>query len=201
MSTLETDTFVMERRYDIGFFSSADRGLDVLLELIPKIEEKLGRKVTSCWAYGWNTYDQFHAQNPDKMKWKWQVIRAMNEVGMDAKGRLSHDELSDLMRDTDVWAYPTSFPEIHCITALKAQAAGCRPVTSGYAALQETVFYDEEDIELIHEKPDKLEEFVDRVVKTLQTPRDEEALAKHAEMVKAKTSWKQVAKVWDEALA
>lgn len=189
------------RKYDIGYFSSADRGLDVLLSLIPTIEERLGRKVTSTWAYGWNTYDQFHSQNPAKMKWKWQVIKAMNEVGMVAQGRLSHVELAKLMQDTNVWAYPTSFPEIHCITALKAQAAGCQLVTSGYAALQETVGIDERDVELIHEKPEELDKFVDRVVAALKTPRDEDALAATAEKVKADHDWSQVAKVWDKALS
>jgi len=148
------------RAYDIGYFSSADRGLDVLLELIPHIEEKLGRKVTSCWAYGWNVYDMFHSKNPEKMKWKWQVIRSMNKVGMESKGRLSHEDLAKLMKDTKVWAYPTSFPEIHCITALKAQAAGCKVVTSGYGALQETVYMTEEDIPDIHTKPEKLNELL-----------------------------------------
>jgi glycosyltransferase involved in cell wall biosynthesis len=188
------------KKYDIGYFSSADRGLDTLLAMIPKIEERLGRKVTSCWAYGWNVYDKFHAKNPEKMKWKWQVIRQMNEVGMDAKGRLSHEELADLMRDTDVWAYPTAFEEIHCITALKAQAAGCRVVTSGLAALQETVFYDEEEIVDIDIKEDEQEKFINRVVETLKSPRDEKALAEHAKMIVDKTNWQEVAKVWDKAL-
>ena len=189
------------RKFDIGYFSSADRGLDVLLDLIPQIEEKLGRKVTSCWAYGWNVYDKFHAKNPEKMKWKYQQIVKMGKVGMEAKGRLSHEELAKLMKETDVWAYPTSFPEIHCITALKAQAAGCRPITSGHAALQETVFYPEVEVENIDEKPEELAKFVDRVVETLRTPRDEAQLEKHAEMVKNLTDWSEVAKVWDKALA
>jgi glycosyltransferase involved in cell wall biosynthesis len=188
------------RKYDIGYFSSSDRGLDVLLEMIPKIEERLGRKVTSCWAYGWDTYDKFHSQNPDKMKWKWQVIRKINDVGLEAKGRLSHEELAKLMSDTDVWAYPTYFPEIHCITALKAQASGCRPVTSGFAALQETVFYDEREIDNILDNPEAQEELIDRIIETLKTPRDEKALEAHAEMVKDKTNWTEVAKVWSEAL-
>lgn len=189
-----------ERHYDIGYFSSADRGIDVLLALIPKVEKKLGRKVTSCWAYGWNVYDKFHSKNPGKMKWKWQVIRLMNEVGMDSKGRLSHEELSDLMRDTKVWAYPTSFPEIHCITALKAQAAGCKVVTSGYAALQETVYIDEKEIEDIHDKPEELDKFVDRIVEALKTPRDEKALKATAEKVIAENDWSVVAKKWSDAL-
>ena len=93
------------RKYDIGFYSSADRGLDVLCDLIPKIEEKLGRKVKTVWAYGWNSYDAIYSKNPEKMKWKWQIIRKMNNVGMDNKGRLTHEELAKLMKDTKVWTY------------------------------------------------------------------------------------------------
>lgn len=189
----------MARQFDIGYFSSADRGLDVLLELIPRIEEKLGRKVTSVWCYGWETFDKFHAKNQEKMKWKWHVIKKMNEVGMEAKGRLSHEDLAKVMQDTNVWAYPTSFSEIHCITALKAQASGCQTVTSGFAALQETVLIDENEIEDIHNKPEELEAFVDRVVEALKS-RDEEALEKVKQQVIAENDWAVVAQKWSEAL-
>lgn len=191
----------MSRKYDIGYFSSADRGLDVLCDLIPRIEEKLGRKVSSCWAYGWNTFDQFHNKSPQMMKWKWQVIRQMNKVGMESKGRLTHEELAKLMQDTNVWAYPTDFSEIHCITALKTQAAGCQVVTSGYAALQETVYIDEEEIEQISGNPEQLGKFVDRVVKALKEERDEESLKQIAEQVIQENEWSQVAEVWDRTLS
>lgn len=188
------------RSFDIGFFSSSDRGLDTLLEMIPEIEKRLGRKVTSTWAYGWDVYDKFHAQNPEKMKWKWQVIRKMNEVGMVSQGRLSHQDLAKLMEDTSVWAYPTNFNEIHCITALKAQASKCKVVTSGFAALQETVYTDEEEIEDISVNTEKQSEFIDRVVVALKEPRDEEALEKIKQQVIADNDWSVVAARWSEAL-
>lgn len=189
-----------KRTWDIGFFSSADRGLDTLCAMIPEIEKRLGRKVTSCWAYGWNVYDKFHATNPDKMKWKWQIIKAMNEVGMESKGRLSHEELADLMRDTKVWAYPTNFNEIHCITALKAQAAGCVPVTSGFAALQETVYIDEEEVEDMAVNKEAQSKFIDRVVEALKNQPTDKELKDRAEKVLSETTWDVVAKVWDKAL-
>lgn len=189
------------RKYDIGYYSSADRGLETLLKLIPKVEEKLGRKVTSCWAYGWQTFDHFHRSNPEKMKWKWQIIRAMNEVGMESKGRLSHQELAALMKDTNVWAYPTAFDEIHCITALKAQAAGCKVVTSGHAALQETVYYDEPQVDDIDTNEEAQNAFVDRLVAAIREPRDESTLTELAERVKNENDWSEVAKKWDKVLS
>lgn len=190
-----------ERHYDIGFFSSADRGLETLLKLIPQVEAKLGRKVTSVWAYGWNSYDQLHSKNPQQMKWKWQMIRAMSEVGMVSKDRLTHKELATLMEDTKVWAYPTSFSEIFCITAIKAQAAKCKVVTSGYAALQETILQDEPNIANIHENPKELDAFVDRLVEALDQPRDEKSLTKTAEQVKALYDWSNIAVQWDKVLS
>lgn len=188
------------RSYDIGFFSSADRGLDTLLNILPEVEKRLGRKVTSVWAYGWNTFDQFHAKNTERMKWKWHVIRDMNAQGMVSAGRLTHKNLAKLMKDTNVWAYPTSFPEIHCITALKAQAAGCKVVTSGFAALQETIRQDEKDIEDIFTKPDELENFTQRLVDALSTPRDEKQLSDTASWAKGH-DWASVASVWSKELS
>lgn len=86
------------------------------------------------------------------------------------------------------------------MTALKAQAAKCQVVTSGYAALQETVVKDEEEIKAIHEKPEELDKFVDRIVEAIKTPRDEKALEKIAEQVKSENDWSVVAKKWNEAL-
>lgn len=188
------------RKYDIGFFSSSDRGLDILCDMIPKVEEKLGRKVSSCWAYGWDTFDSFHKGNPTMMKWKWQVIRKMADVGMESKGRLTHEKLAELMQDTNVWAYPTSFSEIHCITALKAQAAGCQIITSGYAALQETVFIDEEEIENIQDKPDEQGKFIDRLVEAMKSERNEEDLKQIADQVIQENDWARVAESWDKIL-
>lgn len=191
---------VSSRKYDIGFFSSSDRGLDVLLMMIPAIEEKLGRKITSVWAYGWNAFDLFHSKNSERMKWKWGVIRDMDKVGMESKGRLTHIELAKLMKDTNVWAYPTSFPEIHCITALKAQAAGCQVVTSGFAALQETIKDPERSIEEIHSKQTELDKFVERVVEALSTPRNEKQLAETSKWAKTH-NWTSTASVWDKELS
>lgn len=188
------------RKYDIGFFSSSDRGLDVLLQIIPEVEKKLGRKITTCWAYGWDMYNQMHSKNQEKMKWKWQVIRDMNKVGMESLGRLSHEDLAKIMKDTEVWAYPTDFTEIHCITALKAQAAGCKVVTSGMAALQETVREDEKEVKDISTKPEELEKFVDRLVFALRNPGDKPELKASAQWAK-KHDWVSVAKVWDKELS
>jgi glycosyltransferase involved in cell wall biosynthesis len=41
--------------------------------------------------------------------------------------------------ETDIWFYPTHYPETYCITALEAQKAGCFCLTTNIAALQDIV--------------------------------------------------------------
>jgi glycosyltransferase involved in cell wall biosynthesis len=77
----------------VGWFSSYDRGLDVLLEIWPYIKEKVP-DVELHVAYGWNTFDEFHKKNPERMKWKWQMIRKFSEFDVTEHGRLSHKELA-----------------------------------------------------------------------------------------------------------
>lgn len=57
-------------------------------------------------------------------------------------GRLNWEKLAELMSTSGVWLYPTRFPEISCMSAMEAMAAGCAVVATDYAALKETVLWD-----------------------------------------------------------
>lgn len=182
------------------YASSADRGLDVLCGIWSKVKEAVP-DAELVWAYGWNTFDSFHQDNPEQMKWKWQTVRRMQLAGVKDLGRLSHEDLAKEMLSCGVWAYPTSFPEISCITAMKAQAAGLDCVTSGYAALRETVFKDEPEIEYIHDKPEELEKFTQRLIDALKTPisdKDRQATSKKAIDL---YNWQSVSEKWSKALS
>ena len=188
-----------KRKHSVGWFSSYDRGIDTLLSIWPKIVEAVP-DVTLDLAYGWTVYDLFHSKNAERMKWKWQMIREFNKYGVKEHGRLSHIELADLMQTTQVLAYPTSFPEIDCITVKKAQAAKMDVVTSGYAALQESIIKDEPEIEGIHDKPEALEAFADRLIEALLHPESEETLEKRKQQIFAKYDWAVVAQAWDKVM-
>lgn len=190
----------MKRKHSVGWFSSYDRGLDVLLAIWPVILEAVPDATLEC-AYGWNTFDQFHKQNPERMKWKWNMIKLFNQYNVKDHGRLSHTELAKLMQEIQVLAYPTSFPEIDCITVKKAQAAGIDVITSGYAALQESVWSkDEDNIENIHDKPEELKKFADRVIHALLHPLFPAEQKRIAEETKRRYDWAVIAKKWDAVL-
>lgn len=182
----------MSKPYTIGYFSSYDRGLECLLDMFPKIKEQVPEAKLDIY-YGWQMYDKYHSKNPEKMKWKWQMIRKMADVGAVDHGRVNHKELAKAMQDTKVWAYPTEFTEIHCITALKAVEAGCIPVVTKVGALAETVKGWHVDATDIYNNEEAQKAFIDTVVEALKGELGQ------VEPVDNRY-WSDVAKAWDKAL-
>lgn len=67
-------------------------------------------------------------------------IEEYKSLGVTEHGKVGHKKLAEIMKETSVWAYPCTDPrETFCITAVKAQAAGCVPVVTLLGALEETV--------------------------------------------------------------
>jgi glycosyltransferase involved in cell wall biosynthesis len=103
----------------------------------PKIRAALPEATLHVY-YGWNTYYQIEKNNPERMIWMKRMQKMMEQPGVINHGRLGQKELAEDLLKTSFWLYPTYFPEISCITAMEMQAAGVIPMTSGYAALEET---------------------------------------------------------------
>lgn len=124
--------------------SSYDRGLKEMLEQWPKI--KLANPdATLHVAYGWQTWESMVKRHGEKRVEKAfemtkEAIEEMFEQdGITHLGRISHKQVAKEMLEADVWGYPTWWPEISCITAMKAQAGGAIPVVIPTAAVAETV--------------------------------------------------------------
>lgn len=126
-----------DRGHTVGYFSAYYRGLECLLDMWPKIRSAVPDAKLEV-AYGWQSW--VGIEGKDAFYYRMEAKFAeLKDQGVTVHGRLSHAELEKLMQRTKVWAYPTQFTEIHCITALKTQAAGCIPVTTNVAALDEVV--------------------------------------------------------------
>lgn len=54
-------------------------------------------------------------------------------------GSVDHKTLEDLYNSHSLWLYPNSGTETFCITAVKAQGAGCIPVATRASGLNETL--------------------------------------------------------------
>lgn len=126
------------RQHRLFYGSSYDRGLEHLLKLWPTVKEKFP-DATLDIAYGWDLFDKAYKDNPERMNWKQRMQKLMSADGITDHGRLGKKDLSLLRKSCGIWAYPTHFTEINCITALEAQYDGLIPVVINYAALEETV--------------------------------------------------------------
>lgn len=148
------------KQHNLFWGSSYDRGLQHLLGMWPKIKEKFPDAELHI-AYGWNTFLDFYKDNQERMAWKERLDKQMEQEGITHHGRLGKKELKELRKQCGIWAYPTHFTEINCMTALECQQDGVVPVTMNLAALSETVqsgvkvdgdIYDDETKELYLEK-------------------------------------------------
>lgn len=180
-----------KRKNSVGYFSAYYRGLECLLKMWPSIREKVPDATLDVY-YGWESW--LGLEGPDdfyeRMEAKFEELK---DQGLTVHGRVSHEELAKAMNAIQVWAYPTEFTEIHCITALKAQEAGCYPVVTNVGALAETV---QSGVKLktqrIYTDEYQQEKFVEAVVNALEndltgTPTEG-------------TDWSDVAKKWDAVI-
>ncbi len=126
------------RHQKLFYGSSYDRGLEHLLKMWPQIKDQFP-DATLDVAYGWDLFVKTQGNNPNSMEWKKKMDDLMSSPGITHHGRISKEKLSEIRKSCGIWAYPTHFTEINCITALESQADGLVPVVINYAALKETV--------------------------------------------------------------
>lgn len=127
------------------YSSSPDRGLDVLFELWPEIKKRVPEaELHATYA---PIYGQFRQVYPHLATFHERLEGLAKADGVVWHKSMNQKELARLYAKSRAWTYPSWteplvhdwFPEIHCISALEAQAAGCIPVTTDHAALKETV--------------------------------------------------------------
>ena len=132
-----------ERKPRCIYSSSADRGLDKLLEWWPRIRRIVPDAELHVF-YGWETLDRAAIMRPDLLAFKAKILELLSAAGGEQggifmRGRIGQNALYSEMQEARVWSYPTYFAETSCIGAMEARAAGLALVTSDHAALHETV--------------------------------------------------------------
>lgn len=184
------------RNHKLFYGSSYDRGLDIVLRLWPRILDKFP-DATLDICYGWDLFDKGYADNPERMQWKEKMNKLMEQKNIVHHGRIGQKELAKVRSECGIWAYPTYFAEIFCITAIECQLSGLVPVTMNAFALSETVgagakidgdIYDEETQDAWLEA---LFEYMGDVDKW-------EAESKKAQEFAKDYSWSNVAQQWEK---
>jgi tetratricopeptide (TPR) repeat protein len=190
--------------------SSPDRSMDVLPKLFKRVKEQVPQARLK-WCYGFDIFDQSNKDNKKMMEWRDSVIKEMEEVGIENCGRLSQADCAKLYLEGRILAYPANFAEIDCISVKKAQACGCIPVTTDFAAFEESVQYGVK----VYSKKNKdnwakpyqftfglddkkgQDEWVEAVVKILKSPMKDETEMKEWSK---KFAWDIIAPQWIENL-
>ena len=178
----------------VVYTSSYDRGLEHLAEIWADVKKEVPDAECHVF-YGWQLFDRFYANNPSSMAWKDRLVNKMFESGIVDHGRLPQKELAEFMQHSGVWAYPTHFGEINCISAIKAQAYGCEPVVVNYAALKETVRYGRKVEGDIYDDETK-EEFKKQLIDALNNPMTEEKREEMITWATEKYNWDHIADGW-----
>lgn len=156
----------LDRDNKVIYGSSYDRGLLQLLEIWPDVMEAVPNAELHVY-YGLNNVEKLAKTDKNVNDFLLNIKKLLNQNGVFDHGRVGQDELHAAYASSKVWAYPTSFPEISCITAMKAQALGCMVVSTDFAALNETVKTGVK-VHGIGEDKNVLNEFKNNLIKALK---------------------------------
>jgi glycosyltransferase involved in cell wall biosynthesis len=102
------------------------RGLNVLIEYLIEIKKHL----PDAELYVYRDESNMPNDIIENMK-KYDYIHYL--------GKIDNDSLIKEFESSEMWLYPTQFPESYCISALEAQMSKCVCVVTNFAALTETV--------------------------------------------------------------
>ena len=178
--------------------SSYDRGLENLLNIWGDVRKEVPEAQLHIF-YGWKLFAHFYRGNPERMAWMRKMEDLMKQEGITHHDRVGQPEMESWYKKCGIWAYPSHFYEINCISAIKAQLWGAVPVTTNHAALKETVMFGKKVEGEIYENhslsPKLSEEYKKELILALK---DEEwQKDQREEMMKwarDKFTWGQVAK-------
>lgn len=177
---------ILRQKGKIVWTSSYDRGLEELLQNWKNIKKAVPEAELHVF-YGWNTYDQMVTMGYRTPEFKMRLLPLLSQEGVFDRGRVGQTKLARELLSADVYAYPSKFTEISCISAMRAQACGAIPVTTNYAALDETVKYGYKVDGVGYTK-----EYEDKLIEVLKNP--DEALRKEMMDNKGIFGWDSAAK-------
>jgi tetratricopeptide (TPR) repeat protein len=194
--------------------SSPDRSLEAFLDCFEEIKKQVP-DVKAQWAYGWEMFDASYIQRAKRAEWQAKIVKRIQELGVEDLGRINHSEIAKLYQRANIFAYPTEFAEIDCISLSKAMAAGAIPITTDFAAMGDKaghggVFLHSKttkdtwcgpgQIHFEMTDPDLKAQFVREAVKLLLNPPTEKEREPMREWARGAFDWNAVAEAWHEVL-
>jgi glycosyltransferase involved in cell wall biosynthesis len=184
------------KNHKLGYFSSYDRGLDILLDMWPKIIAKFP-DTTLDICYGWDLFKKGYQDNPERLAWMKKIDNQMKQKRIYHHGRVGQEELNKIQKQCGIWVYPTYFPEINCITAIQTQANGLVPITINDFALKETVHSGFKVDGDIYDKETQ-EEWLKCLFRVMSNEKLWKAESKKAQTLSKMFSWEEISNQWEQ---
>jgi GT2 family glycosyltransferase len=122
------------------YSSSPDRGLETLLDCLPRIKKEVPHAEVHVFYgfYNWLKFSEMRNDQPTIARIKTLQAR-LKDPGVVFRDRLGQRALAQEMLQAELCAFPTWFQETFFITGTELMAAGVPIVTSDLAAIQTTV--------------------------------------------------------------
>lgn len=180
------------------YTSRPERGLAELLAIWPTLKEQ---RPELTLGIAW--YDNPNADAEMQRFISNLKSEITNLEDVELLGSLSKRDLYREMARARLWVYPSTFPEVSCISAIEAAACGTPAVASRYCALKETITGGESGL-LIAGTPgsqEYTEAFIDATLTLLEDERlwrrmSEAGCARVEELYQ----WSDIAKEWSDWL-
>lgn len=181
------------------YMSANERGLRILLDIWPDVRRECPGSILDIY-YGWHSFDAVNRDNPERMAWKATMVSRMKELkGVTERGRVGQDDLNKEIFKSGIFAYPSFFPEVNCITAQKAQAGGAWPVTSTFAALNDVVLFGDK-INMGKFEATDIEKYKVALIHRLKNPPTDKERQEMMKTARQKFDWKNTATQWNEEM-
>jgi len=189
---------VKRNPYRLIYTSSYDRGLETLLRLFPLIKKEIPKAELHIF-YGWELWDKVHSENPEMLAKKETILKLLNQPGVYEHGRISQERIIEEYQKSSILAYPTEFGEISFISGMKAQVAGCIPITTTAGCLDETIQFGlKVDSKNIYSNIDAQKEWVEGVINVLKNPPSEKEREEMKNWARQKFNWNNVSQQWNK---
>lgn len=182
--------------------SDYTRGIENLLEQWDRVLKAVPDVELHIY-YGWQGVDALinspyidrFPQLPDKKK---RLLQLFEQKNVFEHGRIGHKQLVEELFKSGIWVYPCHTDiEIFCISAWKAQAAGCVPVVTSHAGLNETV---QSGIRIQGSASNEQTNnaLIEGLIDLLINPDKQESLRQEALALKDSFGWDKVAQQWHQ---
>ncbi|WP_168186540.1 glycosyltransferase family 4 protein [Hydrocoleum sp. CS-953] len=184
------------------YISDYTRGIENLLRRWPDVIKEVPDAEVHLF-YGWQGVDAlinspFIERFPQLPNQKQEILELFQQKNVYEHGRVGHKQLIEELFQSGIWVYPCHTNlETFCISAWKAQAAGCVPIVTTCAALDERV---KSGIRIQGPAGDEKTNntFIEAVIDLLKNPDKQETFRQEALALKNSFGWDKVAQQWHE---